>query len=123
MMADFLARSGSTEQAINQMAEAGFLLNETGERWCEAEIVRMEAVILARTGDLASARSKHERSLSIARGQAARWWELRTATSLAKLLEPADRGEMIEIVRQLLGKIRADHSYWDTEQALSVVQS
>jgi hypothetical protein len=55
--------------------------------WCAAEILRVKAETLQREGDgnAAAAEELFQRSLDTAREQGALSWELRTATSLARL--------------------------------------
>jgi predicted ATPase len=59
----------------------------TKERWYEAEIYRVagEIALLSPSPDLVKAEDYFARALAIARAQQARSWELRTATSLARL--------------------------------------
>jgi predicted ATPase/DNA-binding winged helix-turn-helix (wHTH) protein len=61
--------------------------------WCAAEILRANTAVMLRSGalDAASAETQFRRSLDIAREQGALSWELRTATSLARLWQDQDR--------------------------------
>jgi predicted ATPase len=68
---------------------------ETGRAgWCAAEILRAKGEIILREGasDAAcAAKTLFQRSLNIARQQEALSWELRTATSLARLWRDQER--------------------------------
>ena len=66
------------------------LVDITGERWCEAEIMRLRA----RFGGSEQAVPLLEASLATARDQGAKLWELRTATTLAGVLR--DQGHSAE---------------------------
>jgi hypothetical protein len=57
---------------------------ETGERWYDAELYRLKGDLLAHE-DPVSAQSCYRHATAIARDQAAKMWELRAATSLARL--------------------------------------
>jgi predicted ATPase/DNA-binding winged helix-turn-helix (wHTH) protein len=61
--------------------------------WCAAEILRVNAAVLLKAGalDAAAAETRFRRSLDIARQQAALSWELRAATSLARLWQDQKR--------------------------------
>ena len=59
----------------------------TRERWFEAEIHRIagEIALMSPGPDAAKAETYFERALAVARAQQAKSWELRAATSLARL--------------------------------------
>ena len=76
----------------------------TKEKWCEAEIHRTagEITLLSPAPDAAKAQAHFERALAIARAQQAKSWELRAATSLARLWR--DQGKRQQ-ARELLAPI------------------
>ena len=76
--------------------EAMTLAETTGERWFDAEISRVSGEIALRSPerDAGKAQAQFERALEIARAQQARSWELRAATSLARLWR--DQGRRAE---------------------------
>jgi hypothetical protein len=74
---------GLLDQAIQ-------IANRTEERVSEAELHRLRGEVLTRTGRQDEAQVELEQALAIARRQDARFWELRTATTLARLWR--DRG-------------------------------
>jgi predicted ATPase len=57
----------------------------TGERWFEAELHRLKGEVLMSKRDGAEAEGSLQRAVHVARGQSAKMWELRAATSLARL--------------------------------------
>ncbi|MCA6109963.1 hypothetical protein [Bradyrhizobium cenepequi] len=63
-------------------------MQATKERWCEAEAHRVAGEIALKSPrrDVAKAQACFERSLTLARAQQAKSWELRAAMSLARLL-------------------------------------
>src|SRR5262249_17369300 len=74
------------DDAWRCIGEALTAIETTKERWCEAEVHRMAGEIaLQSRSDRAGAEAHFERALAIAGGQHAKAWELRAATSLARL--------------------------------------
>ena len=66
------------------------------ERSHHAEVLRLRGSLLIRKSDLAAAEATLRRAVDVARGQQARSWELRAATTLARLL--ADQRRKAEAV-------------------------
>ena len=66
------------------LEEALAIVDKTGERWSEGELLRLRGEIEARD-DFAAAEASFQAAFQIARRQAAKPWELRSATSLARL--------------------------------------
>jgi class 3 adenylate cyclase/predicted ATPase len=93
MLAIAHADCGRFDDASRCIDKAMMAMRATKERWCEAEVHRVagEIALKSRQRDVAKAQAHFEHSLAIARAQQARSWELRAATSLARLLR--DRGE------------------------------
>lgn len=89
LLAERLGQVGQTEIAIAVMGEAFDLLERTQDRWCEAELYRLKAELLARLNDPAlwsllgqTPDDCYQQALTVARRQEARWWELQTLVSL-----------------------------------------
>jgi predicted ATPase len=75
----------SGEHGRRLVGEVSARLEHTGYRLVDAEVRRVRGVLHAESGDAAAAEAEFDKALSIARGQGARHWELRAATSLARL--------------------------------------
>jgi predicted ATPase len=73
--------------ALDRVAEGLALVEETNERWYEAELHRLRGELLLGVSepDRAGAETCFRRALTVAHEQDARAWELRAATSLARL--------------------------------------
>ena len=101
---------GQLDDAWLCIGEAKRTVETTGERWCEAEINRVtgEIALMSPKRDVPQADSYFERALSVAREQQAKSWELRAATSLARLWR--DQGKSRQ-ARELLAPIYG----WFTE--------
>lgn len=110
MLAIAHANSGQFDQAWRCIDAAMRAVQATRERWCEAEIHRVAGEIALRSPqrDEAKAQAHFEHSLTIARAQQAKSWELRAATSLARLL--SDQGQR-QAARDLLAPVYG----WFTE--------
>ena len=78
------------------------VVERTDERWYEAELCRLMAGVLITNSDRHDAERWLCRALRIAQKQDAKFWELRVATSLARLWR--DQGECSE-ARDLLAPI------------------
>jgi len=93
MLAQTLASCGQINDGLDSLAEALLLVDGTDERWCEAEIHRQKGELLRSLAGSRDDEAEAEfiKSLEIARRQGALSLELRSATSLAKML--VDRGD------------------------------
>ena len=82
----------------------------TKEKWCEAEVHRVAGEIALKSSepDVMKAQAYFERALAVARQQQAKSWELRAATSMARLWR--DQGKPQQ-ARELLAPIYG----WFTE--------
>jgi predicted ATPase len=76
-----------TIDALRIVSEALELAQRTGQRLHEAELLRLKGELLLRPSrDESNAEACFLRAISIARAQSAKWWELRSSVSLARLL-------------------------------------
>jgi predicted ATPase len=101
---------GLLDDAWRCIDEAMATVGATGEKWHGAEIHRTtgEIALMSSKPDVANAQGHFERALQIARAQKARFWELRAATSIARLWR--DQGKHAQ-ARGLLAPIHD----WFTE--------
>jgi predicted ATPase len=95
----YLASLASVEEAAGNQRAALELLGEAraastagDEHWMSAEIHRLVGeAMLAGDGDAAGAEREFQAALALAREQGAKLWELRAATSLARLSRSGDK--------------------------------
>jgi predicted ATPase len=75
------------DEAWHCIGEAMTAVEATRETWCEAEVYRIagEIALIPPETDVVKAKAYFERALAIARAQQAKSWELRAATSMARL--------------------------------------
>jgi predicted ATPase len=84
LLAEVCAKAGQVEEASSLLADALAGAERVGERWYQAELHRREGELLARS-DADRAEVCFRRALILAERQGARVWQLRAATSLARL--------------------------------------
>ncbi len=87
MLAEVFDLLGNTEEGLQSLAEAQTLMDETEERWWEAEIYRLQGTLLWRNSMAPPAEVEIwlRRAVDVARRQEAKSLELRAAASLARL--------------------------------------
>jgi predicted ATPase len=73
------------EEALTQLDNALNIVAHTGERWFAVELNRLKGQVFLRQGHFEEAEELYRKTLSIAREQEAKLWELRAAASLARL--------------------------------------
>jgi predicted ATPase len=100
--AEALARHGEHRAAIAAAREGLEERRETGNRQWEAELHRLEGVALFSLNSLEEGQNALEEALRVARRQQAKSYELRAATSLARLW--GEQGRRAE-ARELLAPI------------------
>ncbi len=86
--------AGQWQAALEHLAEARRLAEQTEERWCQAETVRLTGDVLVAIGDRTGAEASYQEAIAIAQQQSAKLWELRAASSLARLWR--DQGKRAE---------------------------
>jgi predicted ATPase len=91
-LAEVCGKTAQTEQGLSRLAEASKLVEMTQERWGEAEMHRLRGKLLATMNEQAAAESSYRQALIVARAQSAKLFELRAATSLARLLRDGGKG-------------------------------
>ncbi len=104
MLAIAHADAGQFEDAWRCIGKAMTAMQSTKERWCEAEAHRVAGEIALKSPqrDVAKAQAYFKHSLTLARAQQAKSWELRAGMSLARLL--SDQGKT-RAARELLAPI------------------
>ncbi len=107
-LASAQAAIGQSELAMELLNRAFLTVEETRERYFEAELYRLRGELLIVQGKEQDGVAELEKALVVSRGQQARMWELRAATKLAG--HWAERGKRAE-ARELLTSIHD----WFTE--------
>jgi predicted ATPase len=107
--AEICGEAGRFDEELRLLDEARERIETQGHPVCEAELHRLRACALLSRGSTANVvEACFNRALEVARRQSARFWELRTATSRARLWR--DQGKRDE-ARDLLAPVYG----WFTE--------
>ena len=87
------ARMGRTDEALTLLGQALTRIDHTGEAIDHPEILRLKGEVLLMHNRSATVEAEDcfRAGLAIAHAQEAKWWELRIATSLARLLRDTNR--------------------------------
>jgi predicted ATPase len=98
---------GQTSEGLDAIAEALGLVASTNERFYEAEIYRVKGDLLLKHGGpdtVTEVESCFRQALDVARAQSAKSWELRSATSLARLwAEQGKRAQAHDLLAPVYG--------------------
>jgi len=108
VLAETLWHAGRTEEGLETVEEGLAVSNRNGEPYYDAELWRLKGELLKTQAKAAEAESCFQKGIEIARKQAAKSFELRASTSLARLWQ--EQGKRKE-ARQIL----ADGYAWFTE--------
>jgi len=94
LLAESYLKGREPEKGLAAVAEAFKVIESSGQHMLEAELWRLrgELLVLHRDAE-AEVQDSFHRALQVARGQQARSWELRAATSLARFLGTQKRQE------------------------------
>jgi predicted ATPase/class 3 adenylate cyclase len=93
LLAEVQGKVGRAEEGLRVLAEALTLVNNTGERYWEAELHRLqgELLLMQALPDEQQATACFQQALTIAQHQQAKSLELRAAMSLARLCQRQDK--------------------------------
>jgi class 3 adenylate cyclase/predicted ATPase/ABC-type transport system involved in cytochrome c biogenesis ATPase subunit len=107
LLAECEAGAGRVEVGLATLDAQLAAIEQTGERWFDAEVhrVRGELLLKLRRPDVAAAESAFMRAIEIARSQQTRMFELRAALPLAKLYQTTGRDHVVSelLVPALVG--------------------
>jgi predicted ATPase len=111
LLAEALGNKNRAEEALNVLAEALAVSRKTGDQWYDEEIYRLKGELLlasSRAENPSEAESCFRHAIDVARRQSAKSLELRTTTSLSRLLDKQGRRDE---ARRMLAEIYG----WFTE--------
>jgi class 3 adenylate cyclase/predicted ATPase len=119
------AELGQFDHAWQRVAEARTIVETTKERWCEADLYRVagELALMSPQADAAKAEAHFERALGIAREQQAKSWELRSATSMARLWRSqGKRQQAHDLLAPVYGWFTEGFDTLDLKEAKSLLE-
>jgi predicted ATPase len=125
----YLARAyaelGQFDDAWRSIGDAMTTVETTKESWHEAEVNRVagEVALKLPVPDAAKAEAHFERALAIARSQQAKSWELRAATSLARLWrDHGKRQQARDLLAPIYGWFTEGFDTLDLKQAKTLLE-
>ncbi len=121
LMAEALSRAGQIAEGLATIEEAIARSERTEEHWVMAELVRVKGELLllqGAPGAVAAAEDHFQQALDWARQQGALSWELRAATSLARLWRDHHRGgEARDLLASVYGRFTEGFDTADLKRA------
>ena len=122
-LASLEGATGNQRKALELLGEAQAAGTVGNEHWMSAEIHRLTGeTMLAGSGDAAGAELEFQAALALAREQGALLWELRAATSLARLLRDGKKaGAAHDTLARVYGSFSEGFTEPDLEQAKAVL--
>jgi predicted ATPase/DNA-binding winged helix-turn-helix (wHTH) protein len=119
LMAEALGRAGQTADGLATIEEAIVRSERTEERWVFAELLRIKG----EPGAAATAEDHFRQALDWAHRQGALSWELRAATSLARLWRDQHRvKEARALLRSVYGRFTEGFATADLQAAKSLLE-
>jgi predicted ATPase len=93
LLSEAMEHQGQATEALSLLDTEFATVHTTGEFWCLSEICRRRGELCLRQSKLDPAASEQQflHGIEIAKRQSAKWWELRCATSLARLWSVRDK--------------------------------
>jgi len=125
-LAEAYWQTGQTEEGLQLLAEALTVLDETGERWWEAEVHRLKGELLLRRvmPDVYQAETCFQHALALARRQQAKSLELRAARSLARLWQQqGKRAAAYELLAPIYGWFTEGFDTADLQEARALLDA
>ena len=123
-LAEAYGQAGQVDEGLQVLAEALVYVEQAGERWWEAELHRLkgELLLLQSSDNQAEAASCFQQALALARHQQAKSWELRAATSLARLWQrQGKRAEAHALLAPIYGWFTEGFDTADLQEAKALL--
>src|SRR5215470_14160743 len=126
LLAEAYGTLGQPEAGLAVLTEALTQADKTGEHWCEPELYRLKGdLLLQQTSDNATeAENCFHQAISIAQSQQAKSWELRAATSLARLWQQqGKRQEAHDLLAPVYGWFTEGFDTADLKEAKALLEA
>jgi predicted ATPase len=123
-LAEVYWRTGQTAAGLQALTEALAVMETTGECWWAAETYRLKGELLLQQSALeaAGAETCFQHAIDIARQQHAKAWELRAATSLARLWQQDKRTAACELLSPIYGWFTEGFDTVDLQEAKALLE-
>jgi predicted ATPase len=126
MLAEAHQKRGQAAAGVSMLSEALVDVSETNAHFVEAELHRLKGeLLLQQSSDNATeAESCFQQAIAIAQNQSAKSWELRAATSLAKLWrEQRKRHEAYDLLAPIYNWFTEGFDTADLKDAKALLES
>jgi class 3 adenylate cyclase/predicted ATPase len=124
LLAEAYEIAGQVEESLTLLEEALQIVERTGERQFSADLNRHKGQLLLRQGDSQAAEELYRKALSIAEEQEAKLWELRAATSLARLRrDQGRRAEARDLLTPVYGWFTEAFDTQDLKEAKALLEA
>jgi predicted ATPase len=126
LLAELYGNIGQTEAGLSALAEVLAEVHNTGLCYCEAELYRLKGELLLQqaAGWDGEAEACFRQALDVARRQQAKSWELRAATSLARLWQQqGKRAEARELLAPVYGWFTEGFDTADLQEAKALLEA
>ncbi len=117
---------GQIEEGLHAVDEALACVDRTGERLWEAELHRLKGELLRQCTAVSAAEVEtcFQQALTVARGQGAKWWELRTAVSLSRLWQRQGKyAEALQLLAEVYGWFTEGFDTADLQEARALLDA
>jgi predicted ATPase/DNA-binding winged helix-turn-helix (wHTH) protein len=125
LLAEGYWRLGAIDTALRVLDEALSTAQQTGERWCEAEVHRLQGECYLRQGNPRQQRAEacFHRALARTREHQARSWELRASVSLGRLWQRQGRHDAArQLVAAVYGRLTEGFDTADVREARALLE-
>jgi predicted ATPase len=123
VLAETYRKAGQAEQGLSLLDEALALIEETDERFYEAESHRIQGELLRMQDDETEAEVSFRKAIEVARRQQAKSWELRAATSLSRLWQKqGKREEAQHLLAEIYGWFTEGFDTADLKEAKALLE-
>jgi predicted ATPase len=124
LIAETYLDANHPEEGLETVARAKALLEATNERWGEAELYRVEGLLLLALAErrIAEGETCLRKAIAVAKAHASLSWELRAAVDLARLLDEFGRGaEGKALVEEIYGRFTEGFDSVDLKAARAIL--
>jgi predicted ATPase len=125
LLVEAYGAGGQTEEGLDMVAQALALVEKTGFRFYEAELLRLQGELLLRrtSADGPQAETCLHRALDLARSQQAKSLELRAAMSLSRFWQQkGKKNEAYRLLRKIYGWFTEGFDTPDLQEARALLE-
>jgi predicted ATPase len=126
LLVETSSQEAQPRERLHVLDEALTLVEKNEERWCKAELYRLKGALLLQQGsdNQAEAERCFHQAIAIAQNQQAKSWELRAATSLARLWQQqGKRQEAHDLLAPVYGWFTEGFDTADLQDAKALLEA